>query len=136
MRLTLPIAGLATGVLIAGCGGGNATADVKAKVHEFAEATASRNYEKICDDILAPSLLAHLTGGGIRCEQAMEIALGHVTSPRLVLGNVTISGARATVLTLSQAVGEKTLLTAIKLVDTSNGWRISALGSPVEPGSS
>jgi hypothetical protein len=42
-----------------------------------------------------------------------------------------VRGGNASVLTLSQATGQKTVLTSLRLVQTKNGWRISSLGAPV-----
>lgn len=121
---------LALGLSLSGCGEDQRPL-VRAKVREFATATRGHDYVSICHDVLAPSLLADLTRVGLSCEQAMAIALGHVSSPRLVIGSIVVRGDRATVLTLSQAAGEKTVLTSLQLVDTRRGWRISSLGSPV-----
>jgi hypothetical protein len=122
---------LAIAAGLAGCGG-NESDLVKAKVREFARATAAHAYERICHDVLAPALLSDMAKGGIGCTQALSIGLRDVSSPRLAIGSVTISGNDATVLTISQARGQKTVLTSLKLVRTGGGWRISALGSPLQ----
>ena len=127
------IAAIAAALVLAGCGQSDSD-QVRAKVRQFARAAAAHDYVTICRDVLAPSLLADLKNGGIACVQAMRISFSHVTSPRLVIGNVEVAGSSATVLTISQAKGEKTLLTSLKLVKTGGGWRISALGAPVLPG--
>ena len=128
------ITALATAVLvaltIAGCGS-NESAIVKAKVTQFARAAADHNYATICNGVLAPQLLADIADGGIACEHALRIALGSVRDERLTVGAVTISGRHASVLTVAQALGEKSLLTKVDLIDTTNGWRISSLGNPV-----
>jgi hypothetical protein len=133
-RRVIVIVILGMALLLAGCGGASDSDQVRAKVRQFAVAAAAHNYRTICQDVLAPSLLADLKNGGIACVQAMRISFAHVTSPRLVIGNVAVSGSSATVLTISQATGEKTLLTSLHLVRTGSGWRISALGAPVLPG--
>jgi hypothetical protein len=114
---------------VAGCGDQNAA--VRAKVREFAAAARAHDYATICRDVLAPSLLDDMARVGIGCRQALGLALGHVTGPRLAIGSVVVRGSHASVLTLSQAVGEKTVLTSLRLVQTRDGWRISSLGSPV-----
>jgi hypothetical protein len=126
--------GLVVALLLAGCGGQSDSDQVKAKVQQFGRAAAGHDYLTLCRQVLAPSLLTDLKAGGIACVQAMRISFSHVTNPRLVIGNVAVAGSKATVLTISQAKGEKTLLTSLKLVKTPGGWRISALGAPVLPG--
>ena len=121
-------------VALAAAGCGTSEQDqVKSKVEEFATAVAGKDYKTLCTDVLAPALLADLRLGGISCEQAMGIALAHVKTPSLAIGSVTVSGDSASVLTLSGAKGQEAALSAIKLVKTSNGWRVSSLGSPIPP---
>jgi len=128
MRATAAVAALTAAITLGGCGG-NPQADVRAKVHEFADAVAAHDYSTICSDVLAPSLLADFARGGISCRQALRIALGGVRHPHLALGPVKVTGAHASALTISQAAGQKTVLTSLVLTDTAKGWRISSLGS-------
>lgn len=120
--------------LLGGCG----TSDrdqVAAKVNQFLKATAGKDYATLCDHVLAPVLLAHLAAGGIKCEQAMQIALGSLKSPALSIGRVDVHGSSASVITLSTAAGQEASLDAIELIKTGNGWRVQSLGTPVVPGS-
>jgi len=130
MRLALRIVAVALVCALAGCG----TSDrqlVRAKVEQFARAAATKDYKTICDQVLAPSLLAHLVAGGIQCEQAMQIGLGKVRDPTLAIGRITVSGSHATVLAISSAYGQQASLESILLIKTGAGWRINSLGSPV-----
>jgi hypothetical protein len=129
MRATPAVAATTVALLLAGCGS-NPQSEVRAKVREFARAAAGHDYATICRDVLAPSLLADIARGGITCEQALQTALRRVQNPHLVIGPTRVSGRRASVLTISQASGQGTALSSLRLVDTSRGWRISALGSP------
>jgi Cu/Ag efflux pump CusA len=124
---------LATAALIvltvAGCGS-NESAVVKAKVVQFTKAAADHDYTTICTEDLSPQALADVAEIG--CERAMRDGLANVHDARLTVGAVTINGSHASVLTVSQALGEKAVLATIELVDTANGWRISPeLGNPV-----
>ena len=127
--------GIASVVLVAaltagGCGA-SAPEQVAAKVRQFADAAKRRDYHTICDQVLAPALVSRLTGNGIACEQAMEVALGSVQEPTISVGKVTVNGDKATAITLSMARNQPSELDAIKLVQTDSGWRISALASPL-----
>ena len=121
---------VAAGLVLAGCGASERS-QVQSKVEQFARAAAGHDYKTICDQVLAPGLLARLAAGGIPCEQAMQIGLRRVQSPTINIGRVTISGENASVITLSGARGQLSSLQSIQLVKTSNGWRINSLGSPV-----
>jgi hypothetical protein len=130
MRAARVMAVLVAAAALGGCGTSQ-TQQVHAKVEQFARATVAKDYRTICRQVLAPALLARLAAGGIGCEQAMQIALGALQTPSLSVGRVTVSGRSASALTLSGAKGQQTAFTAIELVKTSAGWRISSLGSPV-----
>jgi hypothetical protein len=101
-------------------------------VEQFVTAVQTQDYVTICRRVLAPSLLADLAQGGVGCEQALRVALSGVRGPRLVIGTVSVSGDTASALTLSSASGQSAVLTAIQLVHTTSGWRVSALHSPVK----
>lgn len=130
MRSRVPAVVVAAAVLLGGCGA-NEHDKVKAKVQQFVQAVDARDYRTICQQVLAPVLLAHLAQAGLRCEQALQIGWGRLQSPSLTVGPISIDGARASALTLSSARGEKAALAALQLVKTPEGWRIASLGSPV-----
>ncbi len=116
--------------VLAGCGKSEAD-QVRAKVDQFATASAAKDYTTICEQVLAPSLLARLSAAGVPCRQAMQIALGAVQEPTISIGRIRVTGRRATVITLSAAKGEAAALEAIDLIKTSGGWRLLSLGSPL-----
>jgi hypothetical protein len=119
--------------LLGGCG----TSDrdlVRAKVDQFLKATASKDYATLCHQVLGPALLAHLSAGGIKCEQAMQIALSGLQSPSLSIGRIDIKGDKASVITLTAAVHQQASIDAIELTKTGSGWRVQSLGTPVVPG--
>jgi hypothetical protein len=126
--LVVAAAAVAVAAAVAGCG--DQSGAVRAKVREFAAAAREHDYATLCRDVLAPALVADMARVGLGCRQGLALALGDVTSPRLVIGNVIVRDGTATVLTLSQAAGQKTVLTSLRLVQTRNGWRIRSLGSP------
>ncbi len=126
--LTSVLSTAAVAVALAGCGA--STADqVKAKVRQFGEAAAAHDYTIICTQVLAPQLLADIADGGLTCERALQEGLASVRGARLVIGPVTLTGKRASVVTLTQAKGEKTTLATLELTDTAQGWRITSLGN-------
>jgi hypothetical protein len=130
MRVAAGIIVVSCGAVLAGCG--SSTSDqVKAKVDQFVTAAAKRQYATICEQVLAPSLVARLEEAGVTCPQAMQIAFNGVRDPTISIGKVTVSGDKASVLTLSAARGQDASLDAIDLTKTSNGWRLDSLASPL-----
>jgi hypothetical protein len=119
---------VAAALLSTGCGS-SASDEVKAKVRELARTAAAHNYRRICEDVLAPSLVSRLRSYGISCERAMGIALSGVRDPAISIGSATIKGSSASVITLSMAAGQKASFETIRLIKTSHGWRIASLRS-------
>jgi hypothetical protein len=119
---------------LAGCGQ-TTSQQVQAKVQQFATAVKDHDAKTLCDQVLAPNLLAHF-GVGLRCTQAMKIFVGSVRDPNLAVGRVVVQdgGRRAEAITLSTAKHQIGSLSAVELVNTSGGWRVSGLGSPLVPG--
>jgi hypothetical protein len=130
MRLVEAIVIVAAAGTVASCGQ-SAQDQIKAKIQQFAGAAGHQDYGTICRQVLAPSLVEHLTANGIRCEHAMQVAFAQVVQPSLSVGKVTVKGQTATAITLSMARGQQSTLDAIKLVQTGDGWRISSLASPL-----
>jgi len=130
MRLTAGIVALAFACALYACG----TSDldqVRAKVQQFASAAAKRDYNALCREVLAPSLVTRLADSGIGCVRAMQIAFGSVRNPSLSIGKINVTGRTAQAITLSMAEGQQASLDSIELVKTADGWRVSSLGSPV-----
>jgi ketosteroid isomerase-like protein len=130
VRLSGAIALVVSACAVAGCGA-SAKDQVKAKVQQFAAAVAHKDYATICQEVLAPALVEHLTANHIRCEAAMRLALGSVRNPTLSIGPITVRGKAASVYTLTLAAGQQASLNLLHLIDTSDGWRISALSAPL-----
>jgi hypothetical protein len=133
MRLARVTVILGVAWALGGCGASERD-QVQAKVEQFVKAAAGKDYRTICDRVLATSLLERLAAGGLGCEQAMQIAFGGVDRPTLSIGRITVSGSTASVITLTGARGQQASLDVVELVRTGQGWRVTALGSPVAPG--
>lgn len=121
---------LVCALALAGCGQSTQDA-VRGKVQQLAQAAGQRDYDTICQQVLAPALVTRLVRNGISCPNAMRLALGGIRKPVVSVGKVVIRGARAWAITLTTAQGQKATLTAIALRRTPNGWRITSLDSPL-----
>ncbi len=126
--LSLPLTALAISLVLAGCGASQ-TSQVRTKVMQFATAAHRHDYRTICAQVLAPALLADIASGGLSCPKALSLALGSVRGARLVIGTITVTGSRASVVTLTQATGERATLATLVLTRNSAGWRIASLGN-------
>ncbi|MGH2866597.1 MAG: hypothetical protein ACRDNK_03380 [Solirubrobacteraceae bacterium] len=114
---------------LAGCGAGPRD-DVRAKIQQFASATAKRDVAVLCDQVLAPSLVVRLTAAGVSCQQAMKIFVFSVQNPTITVSRVTVKGATASAVVLAGAPGQQPALEKIQLVQTKRGWRLVSLASP------
>ena len=128
--LALSAALISTPVALGGCGDTDSD-QIKGQVHDLAVAAAAGDYARICDRILAPSLVAHLVSNGIPCAEAMRLAFSEVHDPTVSVGRVIIRGSRAWAITLTTARGQRAEVVAIALRKTGEGWRITSLASPL-----
>jgi hypothetical protein len=128
-------AALALAVVLAGCGDSGPTDEeqVRSTLTEFSRATAAKDYQALCDRILAPSLIADLKKIGLPCEIALQQGLGDVKQPRLIVGAVKVKGKTATAQVRTSAEGQPPSSDTIELDHTDKGWQIASLASPAKP---
>jgi hypothetical protein len=123
------VALVAAAATLCSCGGGPTDEDqVRAAVQAFARATADKDYQRLCDELLAPKLIAQVRAAGLPCEVALQQGLGDVREPRLTLGRVTVTGASATADVRTTAAGEAPSRDTLKLTRVAGKWRIASLG--------
>ena len=97
-------------------------------------ATAAKDYQALCDRILAPSLIADLKKIGLPCEIALQQGLGEVEQPKLIVGDVKVEGKKATAQVRTSAQGQAPSSDTVQLERTDEGWRIASLATPSETG--
>jgi hypothetical protein len=129
MRPARGIVLLGAAYALTGCGASQKD-EVQAKVEQFAHATARRDYATLCNQVLAPGLVQHLTDAGVTCQQAMRLFAESVQNPSLSVGKVTVTGNTASATVLATATGQKAALESIELIRTKRGWRLASLASP------
>lgn len=129
MRALLAIA---AALLVAGCGGDEGTTPedaVRDVVNRFGTASAKKDYQAICDDLIARSLSDNVEEFGLPCELAFKQGLEQVRKPRLTIRSVKVDGDTARVrihtTAANQAPSDDTLL--LRRVDGE--WRISELSA-------
>jgi hypothetical protein len=118
-------------LILAGCGdqGPPPEEQVRATVTDFGRATAAKDYQALCDRILAPDLVEDVESIGLPCEVAMRQGLGDVEDPRLTIGQITVGDDEATVEIRTSAAGEEPSRDTLKLVNLDGTWKISSLGT-------
>jgi hypothetical protein len=133
--VTRAAAALSLLLALVGCGASGPTDEqqVRATLSAFSRATAAKDYQALCDRILAPSLIADLNKIGLPCEIALQQGLGDVKQPRLLVGAVTVKGKTATAQVRSSAEGQAPSSDTIELAHTDMGWRIASLATPKKP---
>jgi hypothetical protein len=122
------VAVLAVCGLLSACGGGPPdTERVHDVVEAFGQASAAKDYQRLCDDLLAPKLVSDVESAGLPCELALKQGLGEVSAPRLTIGAIRVSGDSATADVQSSAKGEQPSRDTLQLVRVDGSWRIASL---------
>jgi hypothetical protein len=116
---------------VAGCGESGPTPEeqVRSAVTEFGRATAAKDYQVLCDRLLASSLVDEVESIGLPCEVALRQGLGDVREPRLTIGRVEVGDREATVEVRTSAGGEEPSRDTLRLVNEDGTWKISSLGT-------
>ena len=122
---------LAPALLVAGCGEQGPTPEeqVRATVTEFGRATAAKDYQALCDRILAPKLVEEVESIGLPCEVALRQGLGKVDEPRLTIGRIDVREDEASAEIRTSAAGEEPSRDTLRLVNLDGTWKISSLGT-------
>jgi hypothetical protein len=125
--------------LVAGCGSddkpkvGAPEAQVRTVVQRFATASAAKDYQAICDRLIARSLAANVEQFGLPCEIAFKQGLENVRGARLRIDGVRVSGTTAFVDVHSTAAGQPPSDDTLKLVRGAKGWQIVSLSAGAGP---
>jgi len=118
--------------LLAGCGdeGPSTQQQVRTTLDEFARAMTAKDYQSLCDKVLAPKLIEKLQQVGLPCEIAMQRAFQDVQNPRLTIGKITVAKDEksATAEVRTSASGQAPSQDTVELVPVKDGWRVSTLG--------
>lgn len=101
---------------------------MRSTVTRFADASAKKDYQALCDELLAPTLVQNVEQYGLPCELAIKQGLGDVRDPKLTLGEIAVKGDRASAEVTTQATGQKGSTDTLDLRRVSGEWRIAALG--------
>jgi hypothetical protein len=114
---------------LAGCGAGPSDEEkVRQTLDDFGKAASTKDYQALCDHILAPKLIDKLRQVGLPCEVALQQSLGDVKDPRITIGRVTVGDDLAKAEVRTSAAGQKPSRDTVELIPVDDSWRISSLG--------
>ena len=118
-------------LVLVGCGEGGPTPEeqVRTTVAAFGRATAAKDYQRLCDQLLAPSLVEDVESIGLPCEVALRQGLGRVREPRLTIGRIQVKDDTASAEVRTAAAGEEPSKDTLELVNLDGEWKISSLGT-------
>jgi hypothetical protein len=103
-------------------------AKVAQVVEDLQDAGRKRDSAKICDDLLAPSLVAQIRRASkTACDTALGDRLSDADAFELQVKRVRLSGDRATAVVSSEA-GDRKRTDTLQLQRVGNAWKIATLG--------
>lgn len=121
--------------VLAGCGdsGPSDEEQIRSTLTQFQRATAARDYQALCNGILAPKLVETVKQIGLPCEVALQKGFEGVRDPRLTVGAITVKDESATAQVRSSAAGQAPSEDTVDLVRVDDSWRIASLGAGAAP---
>jgi hypothetical protein len=121
-------------VAAAGCGRSDEQ-KVRDTLSTFQRATADKDYDKLCSDVLAKQLVDRLSAVGLPCQVALQRGLGSVTAPRLDVRRVRVRGDVALAQVRTSAAGQAPSTDTIRLIRQGDDWRVATLSGaqPARP---
>lgn len=117
-------------VFALGCGSTSDVQDVRSAVERFGDATADKDYQEICDELIADTLVESVEAVGLPCELAFKRGLENVEEPSLAIGQVDVNKSKALVRVRSEAKGQPASEDTLELVLQGGEWKVSALAKP------
>jgi hypothetical protein len=132
-RLAATFAAAAAAAL-AGCGGESDPNQVRDVVTRFAQATAKKDYQQICDELISRRLAETVEQFGLPCELAFRRGLQDVRYPKLRIVRVQVKKDRAFVAVRTSASNQMPSKDTLELVREDGQWRIAALSGARPPG--
>ena len=103
--------------------------DVRDTLDAFAEATARKDYQRLCDELFSAKLVEEVRQT-VPCEIALQnSSLDDARDPKLTVRSVKVDGERATAEVATSAANQRPSRDTVQLVKEDGEWRIQALAS-------
>jgi Putative lumazine-binding len=123
----------AAGLLVAGCGKSD-DEKVRDTLARFEQATAKKDYETLCDDVLSSAVVQRIRAVGLPCPLALQRSVfATVLQPSIDVEQVKVRGDTALARVTTTAVGQRPSHDTIRLVKQGDDWRISSLSGAQPP---
>ncbi len=98
-------------------------------LNAFAEATAKKDYQRLCDEIFSEKLVEQVRQQ-VPCELALKnSSLGDARNPKLEIKRITVDGEVANATVATSAANQRPSEDTVRLVKEGDDWRIQALSS-------
>lgn len=104
--------------------------EVRETLDRYAAATRDKDYQTLCDELLAPELVERIRMAGLPCEVALRTGLENRRNPTLKVLAVEVNGDRAEARVSGTAAGEVPGTANYRLVREDDEWRIASSGGP------
>jgi len=111
------------------CGRESEESAVRDTLQTFADATARKDYQRLCDDLFSERLVEEVNRT-LPCEVALRRSdLDAARNPKIEVRSVKVDGDRASARVRSTAANQPPSEDTVQLVREGDGWRIAALAS-------
>jgi hypothetical protein len=97
---------------------------VRDALARFERASADKDYQTLCDKLLASSYVRQTASSGLPCEVALRTGLEDVKNPTLEVVSVEVNGDRAAARVRGTAAGQVPAEDVYTLVREDGKWRI------------
>ena len=97
---------------------------VREALARFETASADKDYQTLCDELLASSYVRQTASSGLPCEVALRTGLEDVKNPTLEVISVEVNGDRAAARVRGTASGQVPAEDVYTLVREDDEWRI------------
>ncbi|MDX6682214.1 MAG: hypothetical protein QOG94_2253 [Solirubrobacteraceae bacterium] len=97
---------------------------VRQALDRYETASSRKDYQALCDELLAKSYVKQTASSGLPCEVALRTALEDVRNPTLEVLSVEVNGDRAAARVRGAAAGQVPGEAVYTLVREDDAWRI------------
>jgi hypothetical protein len=97
---------------------------VRKALARFEKASADKDYQTLCDKLLASSYVRQTASSGLPCEVALRTGLEDVQNPTLQVVSVEVKGDRAAARVRGSAAGQVPAEDVYTLIREDGEWRI------------
>jgi hypothetical protein len=104
---------------------GDSDEQVRETLDRFAQASRDKDYQTLCDDLLAAELVDRIRSAGLPCEVALRTGLEDRRNPTLTVIAVEVNDDQALARVRGSAAGEVPATTTYRLVREDGEWKIA-----------